>query len=252
MVCVCGVKTAVSKALRAKASEKKQERRGAPSGDADKRAQQEHDDKAAGTAQGSEGCDAQEGKEEAQHVTAPHVDGEESACVGAKCGAKSGVGKAMKGDEEAADGAAGARRAGRASTAGSVEAEDDGSGGSGRGDGGNEEVRGVKGKGGEARGEGVARMEEGAEVGSEAEEATDEETGKGESSDEAKEDPEDGEEKIGVRVDYFCCKRCCERAIDTVLVPCGHKAYCKRCARALRECPICKAKIARVQTVFHV
>jgi len=37
-----------------------------------------------------------------------------------------------------------------------------------------------------------------------------------------------------------------------VLVPCGHKAFCKRCAKGLKECLICNAKVTRVQTIFHV
>ena len=30
------------------------------------------------------------------------------------------------------------------------------------------------------------------------------------------EDPDDGEEKIGISIDYFCCKKCKRRAIETV------------------------------------
>jgi len=37
-----------------------------------------------------------------------------------------------------------------------------------------------------------------------------------------------------------------------VFVPCGHKAFCKRCAKGLKECPLCKSKVSRVQTIFHV
>lgn len=38
----------------------------------------------------------------------------------------------------------------------------------------------------------------------------------GRASEEHHEDPEDGDEKIGVSVDYFCCKKCKGRAIETV------------------------------------
>jgi hypothetical protein len=108
----------------------------------------------------------------------------------------------------------------------------------------------------------------------------------GSASDAHNEDPEDGDEKIGVSIEYFCCKKCKERAIETVrslsfslldhacthtraahppidlcacsrvprqvLVPCGHKAFCKRCGKGLKECPLCKVKVHRVQTIFHV
>ena len=91
----------------------------------------------------------------------------------------------------------------------------------------------------------------------EEEEEEEEELERGEEEEENQaiehcEDPEDGDEKIGISVDYFCCKKCKERAIETVLVPCGHKALCKRCAHGLKACFICKAKVTRVQTVFHV
>jgi hypothetical protein len=66
------------------------------------------------------------------------------------------------------------------------------------------------------------------------------------------EDPEDGDEKIGISIDYFCCKMCKQRAIETVLVPCGHKALCKRCGHGIKVCIICKAQVTRVQTVYHV
>ena len=86
----------------------------------------------------------------------------------------------------------------------------------------------------------------------EEEEEEEEEEKEEEETCEHHEDPEDGDEKIGVPVDYFTCKKCRERAIEVILVPCGHKALCKRCAKGLKECLICKRKVTRVQTVFHV
>jgi hypothetical protein len=95
-------------------------------------------------------------------------------------------------------------------------------------------------------------MSKGEEEDKEEEEEEEEEDKEEEETCEHHEDPDDGDEKIGVPVDYFTCKKCRERAIEVIFVPCGHKALCKRCAKGLKECLICKRKVTRVQTVFHV
>ena len=46
------------------------------------------------------------------------------------------------------------------------------------------------------------------------------------------------------------CKICFSAAINTVLVPCGHRAMCLSCAERLDECPYCKAKISLAQQCF--
>mmetsp|Transcript_8495 Transcript_8495/g.28471 ORF Transcript_8495/g.28471 Transcript_8495/m.28471 type:complete len:402 (-) Transcript_8495:72-1277(-) len=66
-------------------------------------------------------------------------------------------------------------------------------------------------------------------------------------------DPEDpSEEKVDVKLDYFCCKKCARRAIETVLVPCGHRILCRKCAKGVKKCDICQQPVKRVQPVFHV
>lgn len=36
------------------------------------------------------------------------------------------------------------------------------------------------------------------------------------------------------------CKLCCDKAMDCVLVPCGHQMCCSDCAAQLSKCPVCK------------
>ena len=71
------------------------------------------------------------------------------------------------------------------------------------------------------------------EMGAGAAQSTKEDRGGGEgrASEEPHEDPEDGDEKIGVSVDYFCCKKCKGRAIETVRI----LAFCA-CAPLLDQC----------------
>jgi len=57
---------------------------------------------------------------------------------------------------------------------------------------------------------------------------------------------------VGVSVSYFSCKVCFERRIQTVLVPCGHEALCRKCSRRLKTCPICRKKIASVVEAVNV
>ena len=48
--------------------------------------------------------------------------------------------------------------------------------------------------------------------------------------------------------DLDVCQICFYRAIDTVLVPCGHQALCTRCSAMISICPFCRDPIkSRVQ-----
>ena len=46
------------------------------------------------------------------------------------------------------------------------------------------------------------------------------------------------------------CKICFSAAINTVLVPCGHRGMCLACAERLDTCPYCKAPISLAQQCF--
>ena len=49
------------------------------------------------------------------------------------------------------------------------------------------------------------------------------------------------------------CKICCDREIDTVLVPCGHILACRVCATKIEQggiCPICKEYICMVVKTY--
>lgn len=41
------------------------------------------------------------------------------------------------------------------------------------------------------------------------------------------------------------CVVCWERERNTVAFPCRHLACCAACARKLRDCPVCRARIRR-------
>ena len=49
------------------------------------------------------------------------------------------------------------------------------------------------------------------------------------------------------------CKICCDKDIDTVFVPCGHIAACRRCALRLEgdPCPICKQQVCLVVKTYR-
>jgi large subunit ribosomal protein L40e len=47
------------------------------------------------------------------------------------------------------------------------------------------------------------------------------------------------------------CVVCCERAVDHVVLPCGHLCLCSVCeSRVLTRCPICRSNFERKQRVF--
>lgn len=48
------------------------------------------------------------------------------------------------------------------------------------------------------------------------------------------------------------CKVCFERAMDTVLLPCGHFFACEGCAENIVECPICRANTEEKLRIYIV
>ena len=50
--------------------------------------------------------------------------------------------------------------------------------------------------------------------------------------------------------DENLCKICMERAIDCVLLECGHMISCVNCGKRLAECPICRQFVVRAVRIF--
>jgi len=51
--------------------------------------------------------------------------------------------------------------------------------------------------------------------------------------------------------DEDLCKICYENKIECVILECGHRILCGKCARLpLKECPICRKKIVRIVKTF--
>ncbi|XP_031557331.1 E3 ubiquitin-protein ligase RNF34-like [Actinia tenebrosa] len=46
------------------------------------------------------------------------------------------------------------------------------------------------------------------------------------------------------------CKVCMDRAIDCVLLECGHMVTCLQCSKQVAECPICRQNVSRIVKVF--
>lgn len=46
------------------------------------------------------------------------------------------------------------------------------------------------------------------------------------------------------------CKVCFERAVDCVLLNCGHLCVCMQCAGGLRQCPMCRQPFERAVKIF--
>ncbi|KAF4710191.1 Baculoviral IAP repeat containing [Perkinsus olseni] len=65
---------------------------------------------------------------------------------------------------------------------------------------------------------------------------------------------ENGHMNNGQVKDEDACKVCYERAIDTVLVPCGHFVVCSVCVLRLddtdKQCPICRTAYQLAQKIF--
>lgn len=47
------------------------------------------------------------------------------------------------------------------------------------------------------------------------------------------------------------CVICEERQVDTALLECGHLSFCGKCAEALKDCPICRAKVVRAVKIYQ-
>ena len=50
--------------------------------------------------------------------------------------------------------------------------------------------------------------------------------------------------------DENLCKICMERAIDCVLLECGHMISCVTCGKRLSECPVCRQYVVRAVRIF--
>ncbi|GAM24624.1 hypothetical protein SAMD00019534_077990 [Acytostelium subglobosum LB1] len=48
------------------------------------------------------------------------------------------------------------------------------------------------------------------------------------------------------------CTVCCDRAVDTVLLDCGHSVLCQECTSKIKTCPMCRADIKKVVLIYHV
>ncbi len=46
--------------------------------------------------------------------------------------------------------------------------------------------------------------------------------------------------------DSDICVICCENVINCVILSCGHKTFCYRCAYQFQECPVCRSQISRI------
>jgi len=62
------------------------------------------------------------------------------------------------------------------------------------------------------------------------------------SSGEDKENLDDNDEGL--------CNICMDNPIDCVILECGHMCACSKCAKSLKECPICRRKVARVVRTY--
>jgi hypothetical protein len=56
---------------------------------------------------------------------------------------------------------------------------------------------------------------------------------------------EDGE-IIVATTDDEACVVCFDRRISTRVEPCGHKILCGRCAKKVKQCPMCRTPIEEV------
>eukprot|EP00727_Mastigamoeba_balamuthi_P005292 m51a1_g14761 putative e3 ubiquitin-protein ligase rififylin (388) ;mRNA; r:343926-345757 len=47
-----------------------------------------------------------------------------------------------------------------------------------------------------------------------------------------------------------CCKICMERQMDVIILWCGHVAICSECGKELKQCPICRQPIFKLQRFY--
>ncbi|XP_048849944.1 E3 ubiquitin-protein ligase MYLIP-A [Brienomyrus brachyistius] len=57
-------------------------------------------------------------------------------------------------------------------------------------------------------------------------------------------------EKLERLREALLCTLCCEGETDTAFCPCGHMVCCQGCAIQLQSCPVCRARVERVQHVY--
>lgn len=50
--------------------------------------------------------------------------------------------------------------------------------------------------------------------------------------------------------DEDLCKICMDRAVDCVMLECGHMCTCVDCGKQMSECPICRQFVIRVIRTF--
>jgi len=55
-----------------------------------------------------------------------------------------------------------------------------------------------------------------------------------------------------VDVDDGLCKICLTAPIETILLPCGHQAFCFSCANRITDCALCRQSITEIMRVFRV
>lgn len=52
--------------------------------------------------------------------------------------------------------------------------------------------------------------------------------------------------KLKEMQDADVCLVCCENQVNCVLLGCGHKVFCYRCAFQFQDCPVCRCKVDRI------
>lgn len=62
---------------------------------------------------------------------------------------------------------------------------------------------------------------------------------------------EEVSQKLKELQDSDSCVICCENRVNCVILECGHKAFCYRCAYQFVECPICRCGITRIVRCYE-